>query len=249
MTEGKFGYGQQTPADGNSDYNAVTFLIRQMMAQLATMMPVKVVAVQAGGGALAAAGTVSAQPLVTMLDGNGNAMNHGVLASLAYFRLQGGANAVIIDPVVGDLGFAVFAMRDISSVVANKGMANPGSLRQHDMADGIYVGGILNGTPTQYVRFTATGITLADANGNMIVFGPTGITVTGNLILNGNFQLSGSLQAIGGGTYAGNIRTGGNVVAGFGGGDQVGLQSHTHTQASDSHGDTEAPTSAPTAGT
>lgn len=50
-------------------------------------------------------------------------------------------------------------------------------------------------------------------------------------------------------SVSGAIHAAGAIIAGYGGGDQVGLQTHTHTQAADSHGDTEAPTSAPTAGT
>lgn len=241
MTEPIIGYGQQVPADANSDYNAITFLIRQMMARLATMLPVKVVAVQGGAGALAPNGTVSVQPLVTMLDGKGNAMNHGVLAEMTYFRLQGGTNAVIMDPVVGDIGFAVFAMRDISAVVANKGIGNPGSLRQYDMSDGVYVGGILNDAPTQYVRFTATGVSIADKNGNLIEMSAVGITVTGNLVLNGNLQISGTVEAIGGGTYGGNFTTSGIITGGTVVGGGKNLATHVHSGVTTGGGDTGPP--------
>jgi len=47
----------------------------------------------------------------------------------------------------------------------------------------------------------------------------------------------------------GNLHVTGAVIAGYGGGDQVGLQTHTHDQPIDSHGDTEATTDAPNAGT
>ena len=47
----------------------------------------------------------------------------------------------------------------------------------------------------------------------------------------------------------GDVHVTGAVIAGYGGADQVGLQTHTHHQPSDSHGDTEAATNAPTAGT
>ena len=57
----------------------------------------------------------------------------------------------LIDPTQGDIGLAIFADRDISSVRANRAQANPGSYRRFDMADGVYIGGILNGMPTQTV--------------------------------------------------------------------------------------------------
>jgi hypothetical protein len=41
---------------------------------------------------------------------------------------------------------------------ASDGGAPPGSARQYDFADGMYLGGILNGTPEQFVQFNADGI-------------------------------------------------------------------------------------------
>jgi hypothetical protein len=83
---------------------------------------------------------------------------------------------VIIDPKVGDIGLCIFADRDISSVKANvaalrggKGSVTPGSGRRFDMADGLYVGGLLNGVPTQYVQFSASGINIVS---------PTKVTIT-----------------------------------------------------------------------
>ena len=47
----------------------------------------------------------------------------------------------------------------------------------------------------------------------------------------------------------GDLHVQGAVIAGYGGGDQVGLQTHTHTQGGDSHGDSEQPTAPATPGT
>jgi hypothetical protein len=76
----------------------------------------------------------------------------------------------VIDPVAGDIGVAIFADRDITSVIANKGQAaggarqsNPGSFRRFSMADAVYLGGVLNITPTQWARFSAAGIELHSA--------------------------------------------------------------------------------------
>lgn len=80
---------------------------------------------------------------------------------------------------------------------------------------------------------------------------PAGVplVINGNMTLNGGLAISGRITAVGGGTYAEPFETTGNIIAGAGTGDQVGLQTHTHTQPNDSHGDTEQPTSAPTPGT
>lgn len=69
------------------------------------------------------------------------------------------------------------------------------------------------------------------------------VTINGNLIVSGNLQISGSIQNLAGGTYAGDIKTAGNIIGGFGTGDQVGLKTHVHTSATAGN-----PTSAPTAG-
>jgi hypothetical protein len=140
---------------------------------------------------------VDVMPLVSQVDGNNNTQRHGVVYGLPYFRIQGGANAVICDPVVGDIGYVVVSDRDISSVKSNAakitGSANPsssnqvtpGSSRRNDLADGVYVGGILNATPKQYIQFTATGITIADMNGNQIIMGPGSVNIIGVLQSNG----------------------------------------------------------------
>ena len=149
--------GALTPLAGFGDFNTLQFAFRQAAARMHTATLVQVVRCTNSGTA-AAVGFVDVQPLVNMLDGSGNAVPHGVLHSLPYLRIQGGANAVIIDPQAGDIGIAVFAERDISSVKNTKAQANPGSYRVFDMADGLYLGGMLNGTPTQYVQFSSAGI-------------------------------------------------------------------------------------------
>lgn len=213
------GFGQAQPYDAYSPFNTIAFMIRQMMADMSTLTPVQVVKCTNDGG-LSTVGTVDVQPLVTFLDGNGNATTHGQLYSLPYFRLQGGTNAVICDPVAGDIGFAIFADQDISAFKANKGPANPGSGRKFDMSDGLFCGGILNGTPTQYVQFTSFGIVIADKNGNKIEMKSGSIAMTTT-----------------------SLTVTGSIIAGFGGGDQVNVQTHKHPTAA-----TGAP-SPPTPGT
>lgn len=150
---------QQTSANVGSNYATLLFVIRQLMGGMATATIVKVVKCTNAGG-LAPVGMVDVQPLVNMMTGDRTAVPHGVLYSLPYSRLQGGTNAVILDPQPGDLGVAVFASRDISAVKSAKAQANPGSERQFNYADGIYIGGLLNGTPEQFVQFNTDGITV-----------------------------------------------------------------------------------------
>jgi len=151
-------YGERGPYDSTTDIAAYAFLIRRILNRISTSIPVKVIAV--APGAVGPVGSVDVLPLVNQVDGLGNATPHGVIHGLPYSRIQGGTNAVIIDPKVGDIGIATFASHDISSVKANKAQSNPGSRRRFDWSDGMYIGGILNGTPDQYVEFNDTGINI-----------------------------------------------------------------------------------------
>jgi hypothetical protein len=209
-----FGYGFMFPNDQLGAFNPVAFIISQMLARVRTVTLGKVIGVT-NSGTIIPAGTVDVNPLVSMVDGRGNAVPHGVVYKLPYFRLQSGANAIIMDPAVGDIGIMLICDRDVSSVEASQAAAPPPSMRMFSFSDGLFIGGVLGTVePTQYLAFTAAGI-----------------VVGGNLIVNGNLQLSGSIEAVAGGPYAGDIKTSGNVTAGFGGADQVGLQTHEHPTA------------------
>jgi hypothetical protein len=142
-----------------SKHNATAALVLSMLSRVWTAAVVQVMAVTTDDED-EAVGFVDVMPLVNQVDGDGNAVPHGTISHCPYFRLQGGSNAVILDPKVGDIGIAVFASRDISSVIANKGQANPGTGGMFRAKDALYLGGILNGEPTQYVQFSDAGITL-----------------------------------------------------------------------------------------
>lgn len=147
-------YGTQRPDDTSGHYNALAFVVKQILNGRNFAALVRVSAVNN------AAETVDVQPLVNQLDGQGNSIEHGIVNDIPFIRLQGGANAVIIDPHAGDIGLCVFCDRDSSSVQSSRDNANPGSLRRGDMADGVYLGGLLNADPTQYVKFADDGITV-----------------------------------------------------------------------------------------
>lgn len=180
--------GQQDPGDGGGHLNAMAFLVKQALARVNTVTLVKVVAVKNAGG-VEPVGFVDVQPLVNQIDGAGNAADHGILHGLPYFRLQGGANAIIIDPQVGDIGVAAFCDRDISGVKASRGKANPGSWARHSMSNGLYFGGMLNATPNQYVAFVDGGIN---------IHSPGTITISAaNISSSGSWAHSGSITANG----------------------------------------------------
>src|SRR6185437_3480394 len=134
-------------------------------------------------------GFVDVAPMVNQVDGIGDPQPHDTIYNLPYVRIQGGGNAVILDPVIGDIGLAVFCSRDISTVKRTKTIGNPGSRRTFDWADGLYIGGVLNGVPTQYVQFNSSGITVKS---------PQTITLTGNsIVLNGATTVNGNVGTTG----------------------------------------------------
>ena len=149
--------GFQNLSSYNNDFNADTFIIQSLINRISTATLVLVKAVT-NQGDVEAPGFVDIQPLVNQIDGKGIAIPHGIISHCPYIRLRGGGNAVILDPKVGDIGLAIICDRDTSSVEANQAQANPGSRRRFDFADAVYVCSILGSIPTQYVRFSESGI-------------------------------------------------------------------------------------------
>lgn len=189
-------FGRQT--DMNTEFSRMAFMVRSIMAQQATTTLVIVRAVDGD--------RVDVQPMVSQVDGAGNAIEHGVIHDLPVWRLQGGNSAVIVEPTVGDIGLAVFASTDISNVKRAKEPTTPGSFRRFDWSDGIYLGGLLNSAPTQFIRMDGDGITINPA---------PGLPVT----INGDMVVSGDITTGPGSTFNGksfDTHTHGGVQAGSG---------------------------------
>lgn len=195
-----------------SEYNKIAFVVQQMLAKLQTATLVRIESCT-NDGDLSPVGFVDVTPLVNQVDAAGNPTPHVTIYGLPYLRMQGGTSAVILDPQPGDVGVAVFASRDISKVKSTKAQANPGSLRSYDFADGMYLGGMLNAVPQQYVRFGSDGITIV---------APNVITLQApSIVLDGAVSQSG-----GDVTIAQTLTVTGDIV-----GAEISLQDHTHTSA------------------
>ena len=162
--------GQQGVSSISSAFNAMAAIINSMLSTVRTAILVQIQAVTNAGG-LTQIGTVNFVPLVDALDGFGQAWPHSIVYQCPYLRIAGGANAVILDPQVGDIGIAMVADRDISNVVSKQANvpsnpsqttshAPPASQRRFDFTDAIYLGMVLNGLPTQYIQFNTSGITV-----------------------------------------------------------------------------------------
>ena len=226
-----------------SQVAAQELIFRRLMAGTATAKLVKVLSCT-NIGAAAAAGEVNVQPLVNQIDGSGNVTPHGTVYSLPYFRLQGGTSAIILDPVAGDIGVAVFCDRDISSVKRSKAQANPGSRRMFDMADGLYLGGFLNAIPVQFLQFNSTGVTVKDISGSEIVMAGGTITLApadGLVVIAGQIAQTAGPGGQVGESFSGAVNAIGDVVGGSGSGDPVSLQLHLHPGVTAGGADTGPP--------
>lgn len=176
-------YGMANSSTDASEFNIVDFIVKAALAKVQTVSIAQVKSVSAAG--------VTVQILVNLMTGNNTPVPHGEIANRPYFQSQGGANAIIMPPIAGDIGVMVFASRDLSSVIAAKGPANPGSYRQFDWADGLYLGGLaqLNQAASQFIEFLGGSIDvqspMLQTTGNLSVgTGWTGsfTTPTGNVI-------------------------------------------------------------------
>ena len=189
-------YGQMGLFDDNSLYHQIHFMIRQALAEHRTSVPVKILKVHGGG--VGKPPTVDVQVMIKQMDGVGQSSSHSTVYGIPVVRNQGGANVVINDPLVGDTGHLIVSDRDISSFKNNDGAeSNPGSMRRHDLADGVYhPAHSMPVTPKQYVHFKdGVGIDIYDCNGNKIELTSAGVKINGTLIdLHGNIKGAGDIQ-------------------------------------------------------
>lgn len=219
MTNSAEGFRSLAPQQDG--YGSMLFLIQQVLAKVRTATIVKVLAVTNDGG-VTPVGKVDVQPLVQQVDGIGTLTDLQPVYGVPYMRIQGGENAVIIDPQVGDLGIALFGDRDLSVVTATKAKGAPGSARKHHLSDAMYLGGLLNGTPVQFVQFNATGITVKS---------PTKVTIeapnidanasTQFKVTSPDIQLDGAVHITGAQTNDSTIEATGDVTG-------AGTSLHTH---------------------
>lgn len=178
--------GNKRATSGSTQYNAMEFLIRNVIQGLVnTAIPVIVTAVDAGGSG-APTGYVTVKPLVCQVDGFGETLDPAELFRVPYARVQGGVAALVIDPVPGDIGLAVFAKSDCSGVAQMQSKpVQPGSFRKFSMSDGFYLGGFLNRAPSVYVEVKQDQSIVITASSGVTVNAPTVTVPSGDVIASG----------------------------------------------------------------
>ena len=212
------------------------FMMRRFLADVRTCTLAKVIAVTTDGE-VAATGRVDLQPIVQQTDGAGNVIDLPTLYDVPYCRYQGGTDAVILDPKVGDVGVVIFGDRDLSSAIAAKDKSPPGSNRRNSLADALYLGSLLNGVPTQWVRFSTAGIEVHSPT-KVIVTAPE-IDYTADSQVNitaPNIKLDGAVHVTGAQTNDSGITASGDVT-----GSGTSLHTHKHGGVQTGGGQTSPP--------
>lgn len=224
------------PQDTSSEANAQQFLMHQFLMGKAFITLALVTAVNDSGE------VVSVKPMVDGFTGGGDRIPSGVISGVPVWRLQRGASAVIMPPVVDDIGLIAICDRDITAVKATKDAALPGSNRTHSYSDAIYLGGVLNAEPSQYVKFSNDGIDIVSplvvqVNGNTVVINADAKISFNSPIIEANGQLTQ-----GSGSYAGNATFGGDITAtGEVTGNGIHLSTHKHGGVESGESTTDGP--------
>lgn len=168
---------EQTVAGAAQDM----YIINNLIANIHTMMPVKILSVTVPPDSLAPIGRCEVLPLVQQIDGSNNVYPMGKIVNVPYLRVQGGSNAIVIDPQVGDVGLCGFCERDISIVKRTGELSAPDTRRKYDINSAVYMFTMMSGAPTQYIHFKSSGIdikTTGDLNINGLIIKADGTLVT-----------------------------------------------------------------------
>lgn len=211
------------PQDTSTEANTQNFMMRQfLMGNYFTTLALVDDVDEEGE-------VVTVIPMIEGFTGGGNKISKSPIYGVPVWRLQRGNSAVIMPPVKGDIGLIAICDRDISAIKATKKPSLPASNRIHSYADAIYLGGVLNSAPTQYVKFSDDGIDIVS---------PLVVSVSGKtVIVNGEEKISLNSPIIeangqltqGSGSYAGDAVFGGTITAtGEITGSGIKLSTHSH---------------------
>ena len=141
------------------EYDKVISQFNSLITNVNTAIPCKVVAIekqeQRGVNIV---GFVDIQLMIEQTNGQKKGNETAIVCNVPYVRIQGGTNAVIIDPEINDLGVAIFASRDITNFKEARRQTPPATWRKFSISDAIYIGGIRNQKPVQYIHFRNDGI-------------------------------------------------------------------------------------------
>ena len=237
-----------------SEYNRMRFMVESILREILNTSALVRVDSCTAPGTSAPAGSVSVTPLVAHTDAQGNKLPMSSIPRLPFMRYQAGVAAIILDPVAGDQGVAVFLKNDSSTVgPGTTEPQRPGSTRNFSQSDGVYLPGVQNKTPTVWIELTQDntitihapkGVTV-ETDQNCVVNAGKEVNITAGTKCNITapvINLNGALtaQAQDGGnttaTFTGTLNVSQDVTA-----NDISLNSHTHTGVEPGSGSTGGP--------
>lgn len=186
---------QFTPTNAQiNDAESMAYAFEMLMSGYFFMEIAQVVDVRGAAPSL----VVDVMPLLSRQNRSGEPVSNSTLYEIPVWRLQRGGSAIIMDPVVGDIGLIAVCDRDTTLVRANLKESPPGSSRRHSKSDAVYLGGILNSAPSQYIEF---------ADNKLNIVAPFGIEVTTPLMhVTGNITAGGNITD-NSGTQSASLKT------------------------------------------
>lgn len=143
-----------------SDAESLAYIFKKLLSGAFFIELVEVMAIRGSAPNL----VVDVLPLVTRTDPSGATIQNSEIFNVPVFRLQRGDSAVIMNPVIGDIGMIAICDRDNSVARANRKQSVPGSKRTHSKSDALYLGGFLNAQPTQFIEFADGSINITTPN-------------------------------------------------------------------------------------
>ena len=224
------------PQDSASDSNAQQFLMSQFLLGKAFITLALVTSVNEDGT------VVSVKPMVEGFTGGGDVIQNSIIYGVPVWRLQRGNSAVKMKPVPMDIGLIAICDRDITSVKKSKSPALPGSNRNHSYSDAIYLGGVLNAEPSQYIDFKDDGIDVVsplrvNINGQSVsITAEDQVSVSANAIILNGPVIQGEGNRGGNATFGGSVTASGDVV-----GSGISLSTHTHSGVQSGGSNTQGP--------
>jgi hypothetical protein len=247
--------GNKGPSSANSTVNALDMMIKEGIDGICTASVVTVTGTDEPGPE-APAGYVTVQEMVDSVDAFGNKVPGPSAFKLPVFRYQQGTCAIVLDPQPGDIGLAVYTKEDASGV--GQGATEPvlpASKRKFDKANGFYLGGFTNRTPTEmYFWVDKTGFVKLFTRENIEietekdcafkVQGNMSIDVQGNMstrISGGHSLKAGSISTDGPTSMKGGITNQGGISNSGGSVSSNGKVLDSHTHPGDSGGVTGPP--------
>lgn len=189
------------PFDSSSEANTLSYMFKVMLQVCDFIKLVQIQSVDDD------AKTCQVIPLVIEESPEGGQISRQSVYNIPYFRLQMGASAVIMDPKEGDIGLLLVCDENTAGVLAAGGAAVAPTDQRHSRQYGIYLGGValLNGSPTEYIKFTGSGIEIVGD-----------VSITGKLTTTSTIEAEGEVTGNGiklsahihGGVESGGSNTG-----------------------------------------